>query len=182
MHTLGADLRALRRARGLTLAELAGRLGRSVGWMSQIERNLSTPDDATLARLADTLDAPLSMLTAAHTGEIVRSGAGRPLGERVPGLGETLLSPDLTDGFEVIHSTFAPGARRDNPVTRHTTEIAYMLSGQLTIWLGDVRHDLGPGDTARLRGEPFSWMNPHGEPAVAIWIITPAIYTQESTQ
>jgi mannose-6-phosphate isomerase-like protein (cupin superfamily) len=104
------------------------------------------------------------------------------LGERVPGLDETLLSPDLTDGFEVIHSTFAPGARRDDPVTRHTTEIAHVISGRLTIWLGDVRHDLGRGDTARLRGEPFRWANPHDAPAVAIWIISPAVYTQGSTQ
>jgi transcriptional regulator with XRE-family HTH domain len=181
MTALGADLRALRRARGLTLAELARRLGRSVGWMSQVERDLSTPDPETLARLADTLDVPLALLQDRAAGDVVRADRRRPLGERVPGLTETLLSPDLSDGFEVIHSTFAPGARRDDPVTRHTTEIAHLLTGRLTVWLGAARHDLGPGDTVRLRGQPFRWANPHAAPAVAIWIITPAIYTQGST-
>ena len=33
-QTLGADLRALRKARGVTLAALADALGRSVGWLS----------------------------------------------------------------------------------------------------------------------------------------------------
>jgi len=37
-RTIGADLRALRKGRGLTLTELALRLGRSVGWLSQVER------------------------------------------------------------------------------------------------------------------------------------------------
>ena len=41
--SLGADLRALRRARGLTLTELAGQIDRSVGWLSQVERDLSAP-------------------------------------------------------------------------------------------------------------------------------------------
>lgn len=148
--------------------------------MSQVERDLSTPDRDALGRLADALDAPLSLLTDRASGDVVRADRRRSLGERLPGLTETLLSPDLTDGFEVIHSTFAPGARRGDPVTRDTTEIVHLLSGRLTLWLGLARHDLDVGDTVRLRGTPFRWANPHSEAAVAIWIITPAIYTQES--
>ena len=62
MHATGDDLRALRRTRGLTLAEAAGRVGRSVGWLSQVERGRSTPEPDDLVRLADALDAPLSLL------------------------------------------------------------------------------------------------------------------------
>ncbi|MEM7239608.1 MAG: helix-turn-helix transcriptional regulator, partial [Pseudomonadota bacterium] len=58
---VGADLRALRKARRLTLAELALRVGRSVGWLSQIERELREPTIADLRRLADALDQPLSL-------------------------------------------------------------------------------------------------------------------------
>lgn len=182
MSALGADIRALRRARGLTLSELAKRLGRSVGWMSQVERDLSTPEAAEIDRLAAALDAPPSMLRPTTSGEIVRAGGRRPLGERVPGLTEELLSPDLTDGFEAIHATFAPGARRDEPVRRDTTEIAHLMSGRLTFWLDEARHDLAAGDTIRLRGTPVRWANPHDEPAMAIWIVSPAIYTQGSTR
>ena len=35
---IGEDIRALRRSRDLTLQTLAGAIGRSVGWLSQIER------------------------------------------------------------------------------------------------------------------------------------------------
>ena len=58
---VGADLRALRKARGLTLSELALKVGRSVGWLSQVERDLAEPAIADLRRLADALDQPLSL-------------------------------------------------------------------------------------------------------------------------
>ena len=40
---LAQDIRALRKARGLTLAEAALKLGRSIGWLSQVERGISIP-------------------------------------------------------------------------------------------------------------------------------------------
>ena len=51
---IGADFRALRRARGWTLSELAEHLDRSVGWLSQVERGVSEPaldDVRTIAAL-----------------------------------------------------------------------------------------------------------------------------------
>ena len=52
--TLGADLRALRKARGVTLVDLAARLGRSVGWVSQVERDISSPSIDDLRTFAKT--------------------------------------------------------------------------------------------------------------------------------
>ena len=60
--TLGADLRALRKSRGLTLAELAETLGRSVGWLSQVERDISDPSITDLRDIAAKLDVSVSML------------------------------------------------------------------------------------------------------------------------
>ena len=53
--TLGADLRTLRKARRLTLAALARRLGRSVGWLSQVERDLSEPSITDLRHIGEAL-------------------------------------------------------------------------------------------------------------------------------
>ncbi|CAN0605398.1 unnamed protein product, partial [Ectocarpus sp. 12 AP-2014] len=53
--SLGADLRALRKSRSMTLAEVARQVGRSVGWMSQVERDLSQPTMPELKQLADVL-------------------------------------------------------------------------------------------------------------------------------
>ncbi len=180
-RTLGADLRALRRARGLTLTDLSSRLGRSVGWLSQVERDLSSPGIDDLRQIAAALDVSISSLfrSDAPPGEegiIVRAGARRPIGSREAGLVEELLSPDLTDDFEVVQSTFAPGARLSAPVSRPTQEVGTIVSGRLTLTVAERTYELGPGDSFRIRGEPFTWANPHKTPCVAIWVIAPPIY------
>lgn len=181
-QSLGADLRALRRARGLTLADLAERLGRSVGWLSQVERDLSEPSITDLRHIGRALDVPVSMLfgqapaPAGEAGHIVRRAARRPLGSGAAGLVEELLSPDLTDDFEMVHSTFLPHSVIGETVTRPTQEVGYLISGKLDLEIAGQSHTLHPGDSFRIRGEPFRWINPYDEKAEAIWVIAPPVY------
>lgn len=180
--TLGADLRALRKARGLTLEDMAEAVGRSVGWMSQVERGISKPDAATLQKIARLLDVPMSLFFGtpdspeAERGKVVRAQDRRTIGERNGGLIEALLSPDLTDDFEVVHSTFMPGARLPEAVTRPTQELAYIVTGQLDIWIDGQFFTVFEGDSFRVRGQPMRWANPYAKPAVAIWVIAPPVY------
>ena len=180
-QTLGADMRALRKARGLTLSDLADTLGRSVGWLSQVERDMSEPSITDLRHIAKTLDVSVSSLfrSAApehEQGMIVRAASRRPIGSRSAGLVEELLSPDLTDDFEVVHSTFEAGGQITEAVTRPTQEVGYIVAGRLTLWIAGKTYELCAGDSFRIRGEPFRWMNPHSTPCVAIWVIAPPVY------
>ena len=180
--TLGADLRALRKTRGLRLSDMAQATGRSIGWHSQVERDISIPSIADLKVMAGVLDVSLSSLfsnaaaPAAEHGYVVRRAARRPIGSREAGLVEELLSPDLTDAFEVIHSTFGPGARLTEPVTRPTQEVGYVVSGRIEIVIADKQFSLSTGDSFRIKGERFRWTNPHTEPCTVIWVIAPPIY------
>ncbi|MET1413529.1 XRE family transcriptional regulator [Roseibium sp. HPY-6] len=182
MSSLGEDLRALRTTRKMTLEELAQKLGRSVGWLSQIERDISTPRLSDLRQIADIFDVPLSIFFGSadapeiEKGRIVRSSARRIIGERDAGLVETLISPDLTDNFEMIHSTFQPGSRRPSPISRPTQEVAYMISGKLDIWLDEDTFTVETGDSFRIRDASYRWANPYSEPAVAVWVISPPVY------
>ncbi len=181
LRTLGADIRALRKARGLTLVDLAASLGRSVGWLSQIERDISSPSVDDLRDLAQVLDVSVSSLfrvaaAAGEEGRIVRRDARRPLGSRKAGLVEALLSPDLTDDFEMVHSTFEAGATLPETVTRPTQEVAYILSGRLDVWIGGTCYHLRPGDSFRIKGEPYRWANPYSTTCEAIWVIAPPVY------
>ncbi|HCP82713.1 MAG TPA: XRE family transcriptional regulator [Octadecabacter sp.] len=180
-RTLGADIRALRKARSLTLTDLGLMLDRSVGWLSQVERGISEPSITDLRGMAKALDVSVSSLfrsdaPAHEQGLIVRADARRPIGSRSAGLVEELLSPDLTDDFEVLHSTFEPGAEITETVTRPTQEVGYIVSGKLELWIAEKTYSLNAGDSFRVRGEPFRWMNPHAKPCVAIWVIAPPVY------
>lgn len=180
--SLGADLRALRKARQLRLSDVAGALGRSVGWLSQVERGISAPSIPDLKALAAVLDVSLSALfrnqdgPSTEAGYVVRRRNRRPIGSREAGLTEELLSPDLTDSFEVVYSVIQPGARADRPLQRPTQEVAYCVAGRLDLWIAGRRFEIGPGDSFRIRGEPYFWMSPHDAPCELVWVIAPPVY------
>ena len=181
-HSLGGDLRALRRARGLTLNETAACLDRSVGWLSQVERGLSEPSISDLRHIAQLFELPLGFFfrneeaPAVESGYIVRAAQRRTLGDRADGLVEELLSPDLGGSFEVFRSVFEPGAELPEPSLRPTEEAGYLVSGQLDLWIGKRFFQLEPGDSFRFEREPFRWRNSASEPAVVIWVIAPPVY------
>jgi transcriptional regulator with XRE-family HTH domain len=179
---LARDLRALRKARGLTLAQIGARLSRSIGWLSQVERGLSIPSLTDLRAFADVFGVPLSLFfghEAENDGErglIVRSGRRRSLGTSDSGLVEELLSPDLGGSFEMLRSVFAPGAELAEIALRQTEEAGYVVSGRFDIEIDGVWHHLTEGDSFRFAAKPFRWKNLHAEPAVVIWVVSPPVY------
>src|SRR5690606_28568042 len=112
---LAADIRRLRKARGLTLAGLAAQLGRSVGWLSQVERGISLPSFADLKALSNHFKVPVSFfLRPASPDEkeaqvIVRADRRRRLASGQMGVLEELVSPDLGGRFQIIRCEFAGG-------------------------------------------------------------------------
>lgn len=178
----GADIRALRKARGLTIAELAAHLSRSNGWLSQVERGQTEPSISDLRRIATLFGIPISFFfrnDAApdeERGVIVRRRSRGRLGSAEDGLTEELLSPDLAGDFEMIRSVFAPGAASDLRPARVATDAGYLVSGALRLWIGGRRFDLEPGDSFRFRNQPYRWENPGADPAVVVWVISPPIY------
>ena len=179
---IGRDLRALRKSKGLTLAELAPRVGRSVGYLSQVERGLSELSISDLRRVARALDVPLGWFFAhdavpeAERGFVVRADARRRVGNAEDGLTEELLSPDLGGAFEVFRSEFAPGAELPRPGRRETEEAGYVVAGELELWIGGRHFHLRTGDSFRFDHETYRWRNPGAVPAVLVWVIAPPVY------
>jgi transcriptional regulator with XRE-family HTH domain len=179
---LAGDIRALRKARGLTLAEIGLKLERSVGWVSQVERGLSIPSLGDLRAFAELFGVPVSLFFSHDVpvenerGVVVRAGSRRSLGTSDSGLVEELLSPDLGGSFEMLRSVFAPGAELKIESRRPTEEAGYVASGTFDIEIAGVWHQLGEGDSFRFDGKPFRWRNPGVEPAVVIWVVSPPVY------
>lgn len=181
-EAVGRDLRALRRLRGLTIAELASATGRSVGFISQIERGLSQVSVRDLQRLTEVLDVPLSWFfinepaPVRERGYVVRAAARRQVGSREDGLLEELLSPDLGGSFEVFHSSFQPGAEMPEAQRRNTEEAGFIVAGQFELWLDGQHFLLEQGDSFRFSGEKYRWRNPGSTETVIIWVISPPVY------
>lgn len=179
---LSRDLRALRQARSLTLAQIAGRIGRSVGWMSQVERGISMPTLADLRRLADQFGVPMSLFYAREQrpdtdGEIVvRHDERRVLRHVEDGLTEELLSPSLGGSFQMRRRVFAPGASALAAVRHEAEEAGYVVSGSLVLEIDGIAQHLGPGDSFRFKAKAAAWRNESEDEAVVIWVMSPPVY------
>lgn len=181
-HSVGNDIRALRKARSITLVEFAAAIDRSVGFVSQIERGISEPSISDLRNIARLFDVPVSFFFGENAGNpqesrhIVRADNRRRLGNPEEGLLEELLSPDLGGSFEIIRSEFAPGSALIEAQTRDTEEAGYIISGTFELEIAGIWHALNAGDSFRFAGEPYRWRNRSAQAAVVIWVISPPVY------
>ncbi|WP_336333131.1 XRE family transcriptional regulator [Pseudomonas putida] len=179
---LGAEIRRLRKARSKTLAELALATGRSISFISQLERGRTEISISDMKRVAHALSVPLGWFfvstnqPAVEVGRVVRADGRRRLGSVTDGLTEELLSPHIGGKFEMFLSTFGPGATLERPTVRHTEEEGYLISGELDIWIGNNHFQLTAGDSFRIVGEPFRWENRSEADAIVSWVIAPPAY------
>lgn len=182
---LGSQIRDLRAARGMNLAALAEAIGKSVGYVSQIERGRSEISISALKAISDALGVQISWFfqgydprVPAEHGHIVRREHRRRLSFPGTGIEEELLSPTLTGEAELILSTFAPGARSgEEPVSRMAEQSGYVIEGELELEIGGTRFALRPGDSFRIgRAEAFTVRNPGSSNSVSLWVIAPPLY------
>jgi len=182
---LGAQIRDLRKAKRMTLQAMADAIGRSVGYVSQLERDLSRVDIETLHAIADALGVGINWFFAGDTEApaaerdvIVRKGKRRRLHFTGSGLDEELLSPNLTGPFEMILTTYPPGvATGGAPYSRPVDQAGLVLSGVLELELDGKRYDLEAGDSFAFSGrEAHLSRNPGTEDAEVLWVISPPTY------
>ncbi|MET9683832.1 helix-turn-helix domain-containing protein [Streptomyces coeruleorubidus] len=157
--------REYRQAAGLSVGEMAQRVGISKAMLSKIENAQTACSLTTLSRLARGLDVPVTALfrgmddereavfvPAGHGARIVRRGTR--VGHEYAQLGSLrgahkrmdALLVTLTEQSEVF------------PLFQHAgTEIIYMLEGEMVYGHGKSSYTLGPGDALQFDGEA-----PHG--------------------
>ena len=181
--SVGAELRRLRLAKGLSLQQVAGRAGLSVGFVSQAERGLSALSVKALQDLGAALGKPIGWFfreAAAVAGGdesdvIVRRRRRKRLEH--PGLGivDHLLSPSLEGQLEVLLSEFAPGATSgEEPYTHAGEECGVLLQGRLELWVGARHFLLQKGDSfAFASSTPHRYRNPGRSRTLVVWAITP---------
>ncbi|WP_206786814.1 helix-turn-helix domain-containing protein [Amycolatopsis sp. MtRt-6] len=167
---VGACIRELRRSRGLTLVQLAGRTGLSHPFLSQLERGHARPSMVSLDRIAKALGTTQVELIAAGAPGLPDTDVGRPdvlrAGEgarnQLPN-GEVRLLTRGRRAFDPIEWTGTNSEFGD--YFRHAEdEFVHVVSGTLLLDLekdGTVRLDAGdsvyyPG------GTPHRWCSPDG--------------------
>jgi transcriptional regulator with XRE-family HTH domain len=162
-------VREFRLQHGWTVGQLAERSGMSKGMLSKIENAQASPSLATLARLSEALQVPVTAFFRGLSEEqdvlYVRAGKGIDIEHRWSGVGRryqslgTMRAPN--NALEAVVVTLTE--RLDTfPLYQHAgTELIYMLSGRMEYGYGSARYLLESGDALQFIGGV-----PHGPAAL----------------
>jgi DNA-binding transcriptional MerR regulator len=177
----GRPLRRRREQQGLSLRVASERAGVSVSFLSALERGMTGASIATLQRVAASYGTTIHELFGAPTGggaRLVRAGrrAVLRLGDpavRIEQLarGATQLEPQLF--------VLAPGATSEGAYAHDGEEFLYLLSGALTVWIGDDESYrlTTPGDALTFPSSlPHRWRNDAAQETELLWINTPPTF------
>jgi transcriptional regulator with XRE-family HTH domain len=145
---LGTRLRERRQELGLTLKEVADGAGLSVGFISQIERGITTPSLSSLVGVSRVLDMHVSDFLAQPRAAPLTRRADRP--HYAVG-GNSLTYERLSASFpgSVLRSVIIhePPGHRSEPIAHEGEEIFFVLEGELTVEVEGERTILQVGDS-----------------------------------
>ena len=164
--SVGANIRRLRSAQGLTLADVAVRADISQAMLSRVETGAVSPSLETVAALAAALGADLPTLfrgieTQQSDAQLVKKGEGLEVVRRGTKRGHTyhLLASDRgpRKAFEPFLVTLNDKSEIFPDFQHPGTEFIHLLEGSLRYRHGSESYLLKPGDTLT-----FSGNVPHG--------------------
>ncbi|UWQ90541.1 cupin domain-containing protein [Rhodobacteraceae bacterium M382] len=188
LQQLGEDLRALRKAQSMTLADLAEASGRSVSFLSKIERAQARPSVTALQEIAEALGVPVGWFfetdgpaPAEERPYIVRADRRRKLtysglsGTDYMGCEDHLLSASLDRQLAMGISTYeAGGSTGDDLYTHEGEEAGMVLKGEIELTLDETVFYLKTGDSFSFSADiPHRYHNPGKVEAQIVWANTP---------
>ena len=177
--SIGLGIRDLRLQRDLTLQAVARRAGLSVGFLSQIERGLSSPGVRDLMRIAEALGTDFNLLMAAGWSRregVARSPVVRLEDRRdmpfVDGVLKQVLSPPEETSLFLYLVTLEPHGRAgDVPYTHAGEEAGLVLQGRLLLTVDGTDYLLNEGDSFRFASTtPHSFANPTPAVTRVMWV------------
>jgi quercetin dioxygenase-like cupin family protein len=181
---LGGKVRTRRREHGLTLTDLSARTGLSIGFLSQVERDITAPSLSSLALIAGALDSRIHDFIrepppVAHHHCEDKAG--------VFTIDEGTLSYERLSGS--FHGKRLNAIRMDVPTgyrseeTSHDgEEFVFVLTGSIRYVLGDRPVDLAAGDSLHFAArERHRVENRSGTPAIVLTVVTQDLFGERSS-
>ncbi|SCY00721.1 helix-turn-helix domain-containing protein [Alkaliphilus peptidifermentans] len=164
---LGIKIKTLRTSKNFTLKDLSEKTNLSIGYISQLERGLTSAAISTLNNIAKVLEVDLSYFFSVYKEDnkrIIRSYEQKVTLVRDPlyiyySLANRGECKDFTPALVNLLPTI-DASEETLPYSHDGEEFIYVLEGILTLFIGDVRHDLYPGDSYHISSNtPHNWCN-----------------------
>lgn len=138
---IGRQIKRLRLQRGLTQEELADRCELSKGFISLLERDLTSPSIATLTDILESLGTDLKTFFSDSTDEKIVFTEQDMFVKEVPdamrGWIKWLVPSAQKNRMEPILIEMAPGGETDEDDPHEGEEFGYVLAGTVRVIVGD---------------------------------------------
>lgn len=176
---IGSKIRKLRLANSLTLEELASRCELTKGFLSQLERNRTSPSISTLSDILEALGTSLSeFFSEKPENQIVFGKEDYFVDQRddhtvswiVPNAQKNEMEPILVE---------INGHGQTMTITNHQgEEFGYVMKGTVQIVFEDGQMQLvKAGETFYVDGSVRHHLyNPHKTSAQVLWVSTPPVF------
>ena len=175
---IGKKIKELRVSNDLTLEELASRSELTNGFLSQVERNLTSPSISTLEDILEALGSNLSEFfqeekpkkIVFHTSDFFED-------EREEYKIEWIVPNAQKNDMEPILLTLHPGAESMEMLSHSGEEFGYVLKGTVVLVKGNRTYRIKAKETFYIEGTESHFLrNPGSSDAKILWITTPPMF------
>jgi transcriptional regulator with XRE-family HTH domain len=179
---LGMRLRAVRRAHGLTLAQVASLSGLSKSFVSMLENGRTNVSATRLQRLAAVFGLKTTDFLPDEASralvQVVRTGEGARLHGFADGIEARVLGGDRPRRLQPVRLTLPPGAAQRNPTGHAGEEFLFVLAGRVLVAVdGGPPVALEAGDSAYYPSAlAHDYVNEDDAEAVLLTISAPNSY------
>ena len=180
---VGKKIKELRTKHHLTLKDLSAKTSLSIGYLSQLERGLTTVAIDSLMNVATALDVTLSYFLdePKHKKDfIIRSYEREVFQVENNQIIQIQLTNDIEnkDMLPRIFEILPTNSTEEVTLYPHIgEEFVYVLEGILTLLINNERHELFPGDSAHYSSKlQHNWANNTNRTVKLLTVHTPNLF------
>ena len=174
---IGGKIRCIRQQNQLTQEELADRCELSKGFISLLERDMTSPSISTLKDILEALGTNLaSFFNEPGDEKVVFSKEDHAVKKNADERSEICwLIPNAQKNLmEPILLTLEPEGSTYPDIPHEGEEIGYVLEGTVTLWIGEKKHIVRKGESFLIHPERSHFLENQGKKLVRIlWIASP---------
>ena len=174
---IGSRIRAARQAQRMTIEQVAESTGLTKGFLSRVERDLTSPSVASLVTLCQVLSISIGDLFQVPETHLTRAAEAPRISLGGQGINERLMTARSERRLQMIRAVVEPYGRGEDELYSVDCEVEtlHVVEGGFVLIFPNSRYELDAGDTVTFPGrEPHTWLNPDDREAVVLWTLVPA--------
>ena len=177
---IGEKIKRLRKANNLTQEELANRAYLTKGFISQLERDLTSPSIVTLKGILDVLGEELAdfFRDVKHESVLFDKKARVLSSTTTDEMKVELLVPSAQSRImDPVLVSLEPGSSSATHTGHEGEEFGFLLQGRITLWVDKVAYSIRKGDCFYFTSDREHRLQNSGKvTAKILWIVSPPVF------